>query len=136
MSPWFKYDLEAIEQLFYTESGAGINNLKDFPDFPGLYLVFASSYDWKQVHSRKLAYVGVSTVSLKRRWKTHHLLPLLRFIETFGGVEFIVYYWAFLPDLIPHEMLKQWEADLIQRFEPPLNGRLACLVKSEFIFPV
>lgn len=151
MSPWFEYDLEVIEELFYPDSGNSTNDPSGLPDLPGLYLVYANSYDCNgkmnfdcnrklidPTHEviRKLAYVGVSTTSLKKRWKTHHLLPLLRFIESFGGVDFNILHWAFLPDLISPEMLKQWEADLIKRFQPPLNGRLKCLVKSEFIFRV
>jgi hypothetical protein len=134
-NPWSEADLENIEKLFYPESGGSTSDvIAAMPDLPGLYLVFSSASDFDigstgTIFSRTLVYVGVSTRSLKVRWRNHHLLPLLRFMEKIG-VDVSIYHWAFLPNLLPDATLLQWERDLIKRFRPPLNGYGPEIIRS------
>jgi hypothetical protein len=129
---WLESDLETIEKLFYPDTGYGTSGVSDcLPNLPGLYLVFScvpNGIDSKK-SSRTLLYIGVSTKSLKARWRNHHLLPLLRFLEKVE-VDVSIYHWAFLPNLIPEETLLQWERDLIQKLRPPLNGYGPEIVRS------
>jgi len=123
-NPWLEADLETVEKLFYPDSGQSLPDLyRELPDLPGLYMVYSCQ------PSRTLLYVGVSTKSLKARWQSHHLLPLLRFLNKIEA-DITIYHWAFLPNLLPEETLLQWERDLIKRFRPPLNGYGPEIIRS------
>ncbi len=94
--------------------------LKALPDLPGLYLVTKNHIleSFKDV-----LYIGMSSESIKRRWRTHHRLSELRLLRCLE-VEWSLFCWVVLPGMFTDQELKRIERSFIDLVQPPLNDRL------------
>lgn len=84
------------------------------PDIPGIYILVINNGDQPRV-----IYVGESSLSIKRRWISHHkrddFLVLIR-----AGVEISMY--CLIMPMAEESAIKQVEQKLIQQLRPTLNN--------------
>jgi hypothetical protein len=127
-------DVNLLQQLFGCDCSAlELSSEKFFeclPDLPGIYLVLIGESD--KFNPEDILYIGVSTISVRKRWAGHHKKPILKAIkrvcdrfgtqllpELKGGSEIYVRWWV--DPFIHPEHLRLIEDYFIKRFNPPLN---------------
>lgn len=95
--------------------------LMKLPDRPGLYAI---------CHAGEFIYIGMSGVSLLKRWKSHHKTSNLKIIQRMRS-HFTLYYWTlpnidqmYDPNRIKEQkkFLLQVEKEMIKLLNPVLNG--------------
>lgn len=98
---------------------------ESLPDLPGLYFVYIDRekfvYPSIDKPCTKLAYIGISATSIKKRWLSHHKLPVLRgFLEL--NLDVFIYAAVYLPGMVEPKALYEAEKSLIRSLKPFMNG--------------
>lgn len=93
-------------------------NLDSLPDIPGLYFICKAGLiiDFSDV-----LYVGVSEVSIRQRWKSHHKHPALKFLSRVG-FKWVILCWVPIPGTFSSGDLTKLESRLINAINPTLNN--------------
>lgn len=108
-------------------------NLSDLPNLPGIYVVAFTNEDCLKSLD-EIYYIGVSTVSIKKRWETHHRLKFFQAIASViervtSKVGIVSRYidaeplsiFPWVNPLAEPEELLALEERLIQTIKPPFN---------------
>lgn len=107
-----------LNDFFGNSACYSSDGLKALPDLPGLYLVtrdhLISSFE-------DVLYIGMTSRSIKERWRTHHRLPELRLLRCLKQ-DWYIFCWVVLPGMFAEYELLKIENQFIQLVNPPLNG--------------
>ena len=99
------------------------------PDLPGLYLVVGTFGEDELTSFEQVFYVGVSTTSIRTRWRNHHKIPVFEAINLavkqarpdMSYKSFLVIHTWVNPFASPEYLL--WlERKLIERIKPRCNN--------------
>ena len=108
----------------WREFPVSIGTLERLPESPGLYIYFCSPKNCNETifsQMKTIMYVGMASVSLKQRFKSHFRKPkFLKARETYGP-KFKYACLQFSRESETFNELKQMEQSIINFFGPPLN---------------